>query len=102
MFEPLITYSAEICRPFGPGDTVLPLLPADAARLCAVVLCHPVELVLDDGVQRETVEFSGCTAGVPIVRRGVSGTIALSFPRGSTLKFVWTVANVTAAAEGCP
>jgi hypothetical protein len=102
MFEPLVSFSAELCRPLAPGDTALPLLPADAARLCAVTLCRPVQLVLDDGVQRETVEFSGCTAGVPTVRRGVAGTVALSFPKGSTLKFVWTEANVLAASEGCP
>lgn len=102
MFEPLVSLSVELCRPAGPGDAVLPLLPADVARLCAAVLCRPVQLVLDDGVQRETVEFSGCVAGVPVMRRGVAGTIARSFPKGTTLKFVWTEANVVAASEGCP
>ena len=36
------------------------------------------------------------------MRRGVAGTIARSFPKGTTLKFVWTEANVVAASEGCP
>ena len=102
MFDDLLTFSAQLCRPLDPGATTLPLTPAQTSVLCAASLCRPVQLVLDDGVQRETVEFSGCTAGVPTVRRAVAGTLPLTFPKGTTLKFVWTEANVLAASEGCP
>jgi hypothetical protein len=102
MFECLYSFTAETCRVFTPAETTIPLLPADIAKLCACVLCRPVELVIDDGVQRETVKFSGCVSGAPVVSRGASLTTPRTFPKGSTVKFVWTPANVSAACEGCP
>lgn len=103
MYDAFVGYSRTLCAVLEPGDTRLPLLPADTAALCVLgaALCKPVELVLTDGVNTEIVLFSGCTGGVPLVSRGRSGTISHRFPKGTTLAFSWTVFNTTTAIAGC-
>jgi hypothetical protein len=102
MFDLIASLTTSLCAPLAKTDTALPLSDADKAILCGLVLCRPVQLVLDDGVQQEIVEFSGCSAGNVVVRRGVGGTVPLAFPNGTGLNFAWTPQNVTNAVAGCP
>lgn len=102
MFLPFYGMEAPLTRILEKSDTTLPLSAADAARLCSAVLCQPVQLVLDDGVNRETVEFSGCVDGAPVVVRGATDCSQYRFPVGTTLRFEWTPMNVTNACQGCP
>lgn len=59
-------------------------------------LCRPVELVIEDGMNLETVTYDGNAEGT-IVR----GSPCFRFPKGAVIKFAWTENNVTAAVEGC-
>lgn len=102
VFADIVTLSIDLCRALEKNQTVLPLTAADAAALCAIVLCCPVQLVLDDGVNREVVEFSGCVDGAVVVERGVAGTKPTRFPAGTTLRFEWTASNIQHECEGCP
>lgn len=102
VFLPIATFSADLTQPLATGATVIPLSDTARTALCGATLCRPVELVLDDGVQREVVLFEGCVGGAVVVKRGLYGAPPAVFPRGSQLRFVWTPANVQAACEGCP
>jgi hypothetical protein len=101
IFDSLNTFTAKTCRILEPGATQLPLSSADIARLCAVTLCRPVQLLIGDGVKTETVSFAGCAGGVATVTRGVAGSSPARFPVGARVAFSWTDANVAAASEGC-
>lgn len=99
VFDAISTFTAELCRVWERGSSVLPLSPADATTLCAVVICKPVELVVSDGVNSEVVLYTGCVAGVPQIAR--SGP-QFKFPKGSSIAFQWTPANVAASLTPCP
>lgn len=101
MYNAIASLNFELCSPLLEGQTTLPLTAANAASLCAIVLCKPVELVISDGVSREIVKFSGCTAGAPMIERGQAGTTQAKFPKGSSITFYWTQANTVHAMEGC-
>jgi len=101
IFDSINEFNATTCAVMEADATALPLSTADAAALCALVLCRPVELVIGDGIKTETVLFTACVGGVPAVTRGVAGTSPARFPSGSTVAFSWTATNVTAACEGC-
>jgi len=101
MFSTVQTLSLNLCGVFEIGATMLPVSPADASTLCSLVLCKPVELVLDDGVNTEVVTFSGCSSGQPVVARGSAGTTQRKFPKGTSLSFKWTSLNTTTAIAGC-
>lgn len=101
MYSEVQSFTATLCAVIDVGVTTLPLSPADIAALCAITLCKPVELVLDDGVNTELVSFSGCVSGAVVVQRGVSGTTQKKFPKGTSVYFRWTNNNVANVLAGC-
>jgi hypothetical protein len=101
VFDAVVQFTGFLGAVLESGATVLKLCPPDRQRLCSVNLCRPVELAIDDGVNGEIVRFVGCTNGLPIIERGVDGTVPRRFPAGARVRFVWTSGNVLAAQEGC-
>jgi hypothetical protein len=101
MYDAISTLNIELCSPLIEGQATLPISITDAAALCAIVLCKPVELVISDGVNREIVEFSGCAGGIPALSRAKAGTAQAKFPKGSSVSFYWTQANTVRAMGGC-
>lgn len=104
MFDTLAGFEVTSCAVYEVGGTGLPLSATDRAALCAklVGVCRPVELVIDDGVNREVVLVSGCTSGIPNIQRAQGTSRQHRFPAGTTIRFEWTMANVAAMAAGCP
>lgn len=102
VFNEIAGFQTTLCAVLEPSGGTLKLCGGDARKLCAMTLCRPVELILDDGVNHEIVLFSGCTGETLEIQRGMGGTTAKRFPVGTTLRFGWTQANVLAAQEGCP
>jgi hypothetical protein len=101
VFESIQNFCATFCDTLEKDEDVLPLSAEDKDFLCEQVLCKPVELVVSDGYKTETVLFSGCEAGEPVVERCRAGTQLRRFPRGAKVCFSWTAYNVTAECEGC-
>ena len=99
VFNDIVGFSATLCSVFDKPDTMLPLCPDDLSRLCAVTLCKAVELEVTDGTNSELVTFTGCTTGSAIVTRS---SPRYKFPKGSTVRFVWSAGNAQAACSPCP
>jgi hypothetical protein len=102
VFGDLVNFKATLCSVFDCPSTELPLKAEDAAKLCSVVLCCPVQLMIYDSAKSEIVEFSECSGGVPIVKRAVDGNGCKKFLAGATVQFTWTGDNVSRTCEGCP
>lgn len=99
VFDDIAGFTANLCSVFDKGDTLLPLCQPDIDRLCAISLCKPAEIEVNDGYNSELVTFTGCTAGAVLVTRG---SPRYKFPKGSVVRFVWSTANVQAACSPCP
>ena len=100
MYEPIESFQAHLCAILEPENTVLPISDDLKAQLCSLTLCRPAQLVINDGVHREIVEWR-CDAGEVILERGKGGTVPQRFPAGAVIRFEWTEANVTNAMQGC-
>ena len=101
IFNDIYECEFNLCTVMEADDTTVPLSKTDLDKLCAIVLCRPVQLVIHDGTKSETVEFAGCLDGKAVVTRCVNGGTPIKFPAGATMEFSWTPANVVAAVEGC-
>jgi hypothetical protein len=101
MYDQILNLDMRFTRPLERSDTALPLTPQDAAALCALVLCKPVELIITDCVNTEIIKFSGCTGSSATILRGQAGTQPTKFPTGSAIRFAWTATNTTNAVAGC-
>jgi hypothetical protein len=99
VFDAIQNYTAPLCALMDRGDTVLRVSGSGLSQLCGVALCKPVQLVITDGFNTETVTFTGCQNGAAIVVRGAP---QFKFPKNATVAFQWTAANVAAAVSGCP
>lgn len=101
IFDVIRNFEVKTCGDTAAGDPNIPLSAADRAALCNMVLCRPVELRIHDGVRSELVRFMGCTSATPRFERNADGEGTRKFPKGATLTFNWTEANILAATEGC-
>ena len=99
MFDAISTFCRPLCAVLSRGDPLLKLATSDLSVLCSLTPCKPVELVISDGFNSETVTFTGCQNGAAIVARG---TPQFKFPRGATVCFQWTANNVQANCTPCP
>jgi hypothetical protein len=100
MYDAIEGFSAKLCGTLEKTDTVLPLSSTDAAFLCGLTLCKPAQLVIDDGINQEIIEWR-CTGGQVEITRAVTGVGPFKFPRGADVYFDWTEANVVNAMTGC-
>lgn len=101
VFESIQNFCATFCDTLEKDDDVLPLSAEDKAFLCEQVLCQAVELVVSDGFKTETVLFSGCEGGAPVVERCRAGSQLRRFPKGAKVCFSWTAYNVATECAGC-
>lgn len=100
MYEPIEGWTTQLCGILEKTDTVLPLDSTDISFLCGLVLCKPAQLVIDDGINSEVIEWR-CVGNAIEIERAVDGNGPFRFPRGAEVRFDWTEANVVRAMEGC-
>jgi hypothetical protein len=99
VFTPFVGLRYDLSAILERGVDILPLCEADRLALCAKLLYKPVELQVFDGLNTETVMFSGCESGIV---RVVRGNPQYRFPKGACVSFVWTQNNVVNAMTPCP
>lgn len=88
-------YSAMLNRSLEKNDMLLPINEEDLARLASILEGGESTLLfLWDGMYGEEIEVKEECGNVMISRRGLSGTEARKFPRGTTLCFHVTLSVV--------
>lgn len=100
MFEPLVGWQTRLCDILEPTGRKLPVDSTVESFLCSLTLCKPAQLVIDDGIRQEVIEWR-CVSGQIEIDRAADGKGPYRFPRGAEVYFDWTEENVRRAMEGC-
>ena len=101
MFQQIEGFRTALCRILERDANELPIPAAKAAELGRMTMCKQPQLVIDDGVYREIVEWRYEGGKIMLTERAVGGEGPYRFPRGAEVRFEWTSDNVVRAQEGC-